>query len=130
MKSICIGIHVHEQPQQLQATIESVRRNTPAGVELLLLPDGPDAQVRQALRSWAEIPQLGTDKPCGTAACFNRLAANTDADLLVLLESGSRVAPQWLDHLIAALDANPANGLAGPSTNQCWNEQGAFAGGG
>jgi glycosyltransferase involved in cell wall biosynthesis len=31
-----------------------------------------------------------------------------------------------LDHLLAALDSDPRNGIAGPSTNAAWNEQGAF----
>src|SRR5207302_11079438 len=40
--------------------------------------------------------------------------------------SGARVGPRWLEFLLAGLDADPRNGLAGPSTNRCWNEQGAF----
>src|SRR5262249_47369235 len=34
--------------------------------------------------------------------------------------------PGWLDALLAALAADPRNGLAGPSTNYAWNEQGVF----
>ena len=44
----------------------------------------------------------------------------------MLLESGVQVAPGWLDRLLAALAADPHNGLAGPSTNNAWNEQCAF----
>ena len=47
----------------------------------------------------------------------------------VLLESGSLVSPGWLEAL-AALDTDPVNGLAGPSTNLAWNEQAAFPHGG
>jgi glycosyltransferase involved in cell wall biosynthesis len=32
-----------------------------------------------------------------------------------------------LDHLLTALDADPRNGLAGPSTNKSWNEQCVYA---
>ena len=55
-----------------------------------------------------------------------RLMTSTDADVLVLLESGTQVGPGWLEHLLAALCADPHNGLAGPSTNVSWNEQCAF----
>ena len=41
----------------------------------------------------------------------------------MLLESGSVVASGWLDHLLAALESDARNGLAGPSTNNAWNEQ-------
>jgi glycosyltransferase involved in cell wall biosynthesis len=90
---------------------------------LLLLPDGPDEATRAALAALRELPQAGTGEPLGPPACFNRLAVSTDADVLVFLESGAIVGPGWLDYLLAALDADPRNGLAGPSTNYAWNEQ-------
>lgn len=127
---ICIGIHPHEQPEQLHATLQSVRRNTASAVQLILLPDGPDAGMRQALRGLDEIPQFGTQEPLGPAACFNRLAASSAADIVVLLDSGSQVGPGWLDHLLAALESDPHNGLAGPTTNYAWNEQCVYWGSG
>src|SRR5262245_34318361 len=126
MKRICIGVHAHEQPEQLRATLESLRRNTVAETQVILLPDGPDAGLKQALPAFGNIAQFDTKEPLGAAACFNRLAANSDAEIVVLLESGARVAPNWLERLVVALDADPANGLAGPSTNHAWNEQGVF----
>lgn len=126
MKRICIGIHVCDQAERLHATLESVRQNTASRAELILLPDGPDARTRQALQMLGHIAQFGTDEPLGTPACFNRLALHSDADILVLLEAGAQVAPRWLDRLVAALDADPANGLAGPSTNLAWNKQSVF----
>jgi len=122
MRSICIGIHVHAEPERLRATLGSVRANTSGSFELLLLPDGLDDPTKAALATMTDLrqsPAVAT----GVAACFNWLASSTDADILVLLESGAQVGPGWLDHLLAALDADPRNGLAGPSTNNCWNEQ-------
>jgi len=121
---VCVGIHCHEQPEQLHATLESVRRS--ANVKLILLPDGPDPRMRQALRRLNDIPQYDSEKPTGTAACFNRLAAVSAADVVVLLESGAQVGPGWLELLLAALAADSRNGLAGPSTNSSWNEQGVY----
>ncbi|MGH2522710.1 MAG: glycosyltransferase, partial [Anaerolineales bacterium] len=127
MPRICIGIHVHAEPDRLRATLDSLRATTSHTVDLLLLPDGPDEATRAALAALADLPQSGTAAPLGPPACFNRLAAATDAQVLVLLESGSQVGPGWLDYLLAALGADPRNGLAGPSTNQAWNEQGVFS---
>jgi O-antigen biosynthesis protein len=126
LTKVCVGVNVYAEPERLRATLASLRANTPAGVELLLLPDGPDAETSALLSSLVGIPQSGTFEPSGAAACFNRLAAATDADVLVLLESGALVSPRWLDFLLAALEENGQHGLAGPSTNHCWNEQGAF----
>jgi len=126
MTRICIGVHVHAEPARLAATLRSLRANTPPGVELLLLPDGPDEETRAALAHFEALPQSGTVEARGAASCFNRLAALSDADLLVLLESGTQVAPRWLEHLEAALAEDPRNGLAGPTTNSAWNEQGVY----
>lgn len=126
MTKVCVGVNVHAEPERLHATLASLRANTPAGVELLLLPDGPDAETSNALSTLSAVPQSGTFEPSGAAACFNRLTAATDAEVLVLLESGSLVSPRWLDFLLVALEENPQHGLAGPSTNRSWNEQGAF----
>jgi len=126
MKRICLGVHVHAEPERLRATLASVQANTLLPLNLLLLPDGPDEETRRALADLKDLQQSGTAEPRGMAACFNRLVAAVEADVYVLLESGSLVAPNWLDYLLAALDADPHHGLAGPSTNHVWNEQGAF----
>ena len=125
MARIRIGIHVHAEPQRLHETLASLRQNArPA--ELLILSDGPDLPTREALASISDISQLGTEEARGTPSCFNRLVASGEADLFVLLESGALPGPGWLDYLAAAIDADSRNGLAGPSTNRCWNEQAIF----
>jgi len=126
MPAVRIGIYVYEDPDRLKATLDSVRRHTPKGVAVWLLPDGPDAPTRAALAALVDIPQFGTDDPRGTAAVFNRLAAPPGADVVVLLESGCVVSRGWLEPLLAALQ-QPATGLAGPTTNVSWNEQGAYS---
>jgi O-antigen biosynthesis protein len=126
---VLIGIHVHAEPDRLQATLDAVRRNS-ADVPILLLPDGPDEPTRRVLETLSTLPQSGTEQPLGAAACFNRLASWSRSSVVILLESGSEPGPRWLDHLLAGLDADPRNGLAGPSTNMSWNEQAVFRGAG
>jgi O-antigen biosynthesis protein len=123
VKKVCIGIYVHAEPLRLQATLKSVRAHTNVDFELLLLPDGPDVPTQAILRQLSDVPQSATVEPRGTAACFNRLTAASEADVLVLLESGALVSPQWLEHLLRGLDSDSRNGLAGPTTNYSWNEQ-------
>src|SRR5262245_40463025 len=101
MSRICIGIHVHAEPGRLHTTLNSLSAYTTQPVSLLLLPDGPDEATRAALAALRELPQAGTGEALGPPACFNRLAVSTDADVLVLLESGAIVGPGWLDYLLA-----------------------------
>ena len=63
----------------------------------------------------SDLVHLDSAKPLGAATCFNRLIAHDDADVVVFLESGSIVTPEWWQRLWAALQADPAHGLAGPS---------------
>jgi glycosyltransferase involved in cell wall biosynthesis len=128
MKKISIGIYLDGQLDRLRWTLASIEANTSHDVELLLLLDGVvlNETAARSLPAWNRIKVSATSDARGRAACFNRLASLTDAEVLVLLESGVQVAPGSLDRLLAALAADPRNGLAGPSTNNAWNEQCAF----
>jgi glycosyltransferase involved in cell wall biosynthesis len=125
MKRTLIGIHMQCGPERLHATLASIRANTAPEAELLLLPDGPDGETFDALEQLGCIPQSATSDALGAPACLNRLVQYASRDVYVFLESGSLVAPGWLDHLLSALEDLP-NGLAGPSTNLAWNEQCLF----
>lgn len=126
-RRILLGLLVQAPEQDVQASLHALHENTPLPLEVRLLaaPSG-EAQAR-ALRPLLEdvggLRQHWGPPGQGTAAAFNRLIAEA-ADVYVLLEAGARPAPGWLDLLLAALDADPSHGLAGPSTNRCWNEQG------
>jgi O-antigen biosynthesis protein len=123
---VCVGVAVHAEPARLAATIRFLRAHTDPGVRLVLLPDGPDEPTAAALGGdprFGAIEQWATAEPRGMAACFNRLACRSPAGVVVLLESGALVGPRWLELLLAALDRDGC-GLAGPSTNLSWNEQG------
>jgi glycosyltransferase involved in cell wall biosynthesis len=128
MKRISIGIYVDGQLERLRWTLGSVAAHTPHDVELLVLLDGVtfnETAVRK-LPAWNRVKLSATPEARGAAACFNRLATLSDAELVVLLEAGVQVTSGWLDRLLAALASDPRNGLVGPSTNNSWNEQCAF----
>jgi glycosyltransferase involved in cell wall biosynthesis len=119
-----VGIHAYEQPLRLRATVAALRERSPEA-EIVALADGPDRATATEIdrltlkRSQTPIPQ-------GAAACFNRLLGSGEADVYVFLESGALVGPGWLERLLAGLAADERHGLAGPSTNAAWNEQGCF----
>jgi glycosyltransferase involved in cell wall biosynthesis/GT2 family glycosyltransferase len=123
---VCLGVAVHAEPTRLADTVRFLRAYTDPEVRLVLLPDGPDEPTAAALATDPDLSameQWATPDTRGMAACFNRLATRSRANVVVLLESGALVGPRWLTLLLAALD-RPGCGLAGPSTNTCSNEQG------
>lgn len=127
MNRVDVGIYLQTDPDRLSATLAHLRAASgPIPMRVLLLPDGPDIAMRDALLSYRDLPQFETPAPGGAAAAFNRLLRASDAPLIVFLEAGSLVGPGWLERLLTALAADPHHGLAGPSTNRAWNVQAAF----
>ena len=121
-----MGIYVDSDLDRLYVTLTSLRVNGHHQASLLLLVDGLNAQLESKLTaSFADYPQSITAVSRGAPACFNRLLQE-NADLYVYLESGVMVGHGWLQSLLACLEADPQNGLAGPSTNRSWNEQRVF----
>ncbi|MDR5748832.1 glycosyltransferase [Caballeronia sp. LZ029] len=125
-EKLLIGIHVHTRPADLAATLNALRWNTGNAFDAVLLVDGPDDSLSQALPGQSHLAQSLTTEARGAAACFNRLVAHADADWYVFLESGGIAGPGWWRHIVNALRARQTHGLAGPSTNSAWNEQCVF----
>jgi O-antigen biosynthesis protein len=125
MRRVAVGIAVHAEPRRFAATLDAVRATAGDAAEILVVADHADAETEAALASLAPPATILFSEETGGAAGFNRLLGATDAAFCVLLESGCRPAPGWLDRLLDGLGADPRNGLAGPSTNRSWNEQAA-----
>jgi hypothetical protein len=123
-RSVAIGIYADAEPPRLRATPPSPGLRPSASAALALLADGPDDVTGAALAT-LDMRWSPTRSSAGPLECFNRLAASTDADVVILLESGSIPAPGALERLVAAV-LQDGVGLAGPSTNDAWNEQRVF----
>lgn len=130
MQSVTIGIYLDGDVRRLDATLAGLAKHTATPFELLLLPDAIGDDAASSLAGRGILITSPNERPSGAAAWFNRLATCTSTDVIVFLEAGAVPGPRWLELLLAALGADPANGLAGPSTNSAWNEQGALHGGG
>jgi glycosyltransferase involved in cell wall biosynthesis len=124
---VAIGVHVHAEPAGLRETLANIEKNTTGAVELLVIPDGVDDDTRAYLDDLRSLRILNDVGATGGAACLNRLRDASPADIVVLLESGCRVGPDWLTPILRALE-RPSAGLAGPSTNRSWNAQNVFPG--
>lgn len=123
---VSIGIICDSEPQRLLRTLACLQPLLSPQVEVLLLPDMPDAAMRAQLAALPQYPQLSgaTD---GHAACFNRLLAHSQRDVCLLLEAGAAPGGNWLAILLAVLQANSDIGVFGPSSNRAWNMQRQFA---
>jgi len=123
IETITVGIWHYGAIDRLVQSLTSLRRSTLQAVNLLLLLDGPVANLRPTLANWPDAAHWLSPTPIGAPGCFNRLIHHDHADLVIFLESGSLVTPGWLDLLLAAFAADERHGLAGPSTNRAWDDQ-------
>src|SRR6202034_228455 len=111
MKRVCIGIHYSSHLDALRATLAHLRSNTPRSASLLLLAEGLDPIASLELRALPDVLQLCTAAPEGAAACFNRFAAASTAEVLVFIESGTLVPSDWLVRMSAPLGSDAKIGL-------------------
>jgi O-antigen biosynthesis protein len=124
-RRVLIGVHVTEQTQDAAGTVRRLFETTAQPFEIRMLIDPVPNEAAPLILGFPaqrNVQICAIDAPGGAAASFNRLVAEP-ADRYIFLESGVRPGRDWLTYLLAALDADPVNGLAGPSTNRCWNEQ-------
>jgi O-antigen biosynthesis protein len=121
-RRILIGVHVTSVTEDPAGTLLRLYQTITENFELRVLVDPAPGEADAVLETLRDVQRLTVSEPGGAPASFNLLVAEP-ADLYVLVESGVHPGPDWLTQILAALDADPANGLAGPSTNRCWNEQ-------
>jgi glycosyltransferase involved in cell wall biosynthesis len=124
MTRIAVGVPVHAEPARLLATLASIAANTKRAHDVVVIPDGADAETHATLAALTNVRVLDDRGARGGAACLNELARATDADVVILIESGAVAGPRAIDLLVDAVESGA--GLAGPSTNRAWNEQGVF----
>ena len=118
---IVIGVYGSADFVQVDATLQALYEHAPHPCSVLLLAD--DAAGEGAAR--ARYPGLAVTVGGSPAAAFNRMTAALAADVYIFVEAGARCTHGALQAMLAALQADAAHGLAGPSTNRAWNEQAA-----
>lgn len=123
--SVLIGVHLTAGSQDVGDTLRALFETTQQPFKVAILVDPAPSEAAGAAAQLAALRGVRLwpiSAPGGGAASFNRLIAE-NAKVYVFLEAGARPGPGWLGLMLDALDADPANGLAGPTTNWCWNEQ-------
>jgi len=112
IKQVCVGIHCHEQPEQLHATLDSLRRHTAApsiNVKLILLPDGPDPRHVMTYECPTIAGMMNQGYDCGSDDYFNVAPAggsylathwNLYDNAFLFLKMGYASAMAWVLFLI------------------------------
>jgi O-antigen biosynthesis protein len=115
-----IIICAHNALADVQACLTTVVAHTHAPYRLILIDDGSDAPTRDYLAEFAHrhLALLQrNDHALGYTRAANQGLRLAQAPYIVLLNSDTLVAPQWLERLITCAASAPNIGMAGPLSN-------------
>jgi glycosyltransferase involved in cell wall biosynthesis len=109
MLSISVIIPCHNATRFLEATLASVRAQTYASVETILVNDGSDNRedvrtleaLGRTVSKYIEQPHLGLP------AARNAGIRAASSDRIVLLDADDLLEPAYISECVAALDAHP-----------------------
>lgn len=109
---IAVGVRCHDAGRTLEATLGSIRRQTRAPDELVIVDhESADIYTQQVLslnrgNGIRVIPVTGSD-----AAARNAAVWATSAEYLVVLDADTEIANDYLEQSSACLDREPAAGF-------------------
>ncbi len=127
--NILVGVYVdtNTTSTQLDNVLYHLHLNMAEinNVKLLLLLDQPNAQLKHDIN---QLPYSSIELPVqqnGYVYYFNRLIA-LRADYYLFITCDMLLAPNSLDILLSVFRSNQQIGLAGPSSNNAWNQQSLY----
>lgn len=101
--------------EHLRTFLPSVVRFTPPEVDIVVADNGStDDSLAFLEQNFPAIKLVCLDQNYGFAEGYNRALKEVEADYYILLNSDIEVTPQWVEPLIATLDANPSVAAVAP----------------
>lgn len=114
MTPLSIVIPSHNRPDLLRTCLHSVRRNSPAGVQVIVVDDGSrDRLVSATADEFTGVTVLRHERPLGFAAAANLGIAAATGAAIELLNDDTEVEPGWADAALARF-ADPTVGAVAP----------------
>lgn len=118
---VSVGIPVYNREHLIAETIESVLAQTFEDFELVICDNGSTDGTAEVCREYAALdPRVKfhrNDENRGAAYNFNRVFELSSGEYFKWLAADDLCEPQFLEHCVQALDANPAASLAYPRAN-------------
>ncbi len=124
-KSLSIGIYCppFSSVKDVLNTLDSINLSKGSFyIKIVVIADGNNHEI--GLQEHQNYSIKRNDKYSGKASCFNLLISSGNSDFFAFLEAGVLLGPECLQQLLNCFIQDKHCGLAGPSTNSCWNDQG------
>ncbi len=118
--TVDVVVCVHNALEDVQRCLESVVKHSTLPYGLFLVDDGSDEPTRDYLAEFANMQQaqlVRNETAVGYARAANLGMQRAAADYVILLNSDTIVAPEWLDRLVMCAESDPKIGAVGPLSN-------------
>jgi GT2 family glycosyltransferase len=117
-----IVVCVHNALECVQRCLTSVAANRDATVHrIIIVNDGSQLETTDWLHTFARQHEncqlIEHETALGYTRAANAGMAASEGEALVLLNSDTEVAPNWIEKLFDAFDAAPGIGIVGPMSN-------------
>lgn len=98
----------------IAASLTALRRQTYARLEVIVVDNGsPDCTAEIVAHSFPEVRLIKTGQNLGVAGGNNVGLRAARGEICVLINADVEVHPDWLAHLVHAMQADPRIGVAG-----------------
>jgi GT2 family glycosyltransferase len=121
-KTVDIVIPVYNALELVNACVMSVLEHRDAKQHrLILIDDGSDVPTAEFLKSMSKenthCTLLRSDHATGFTKAANRGLRESTADLVIVLNSDTRVPPRWVEKILDVMFNTPGVGVVGPLSN-------------
>ncbi|HET8955190.1 MAG TPA: glycosyltransferase [Solirubrobacterales bacterium] len=120
--SVVICAYTLDRLDVMGEAIASLRAQTLAPHEVILVVDHAPELLEEARRRWPELKIVANREQQGLSGARNTGVAEADGEVVAFLDDDAMAAPEWLAHLADAY-ADPAVLGAGGAVHPRWLEQ-------
>lgn len=107
--AVSLVIPTHNEGDDVLATVDCILRNSPAGIQLIVVDDGSTDHSAARLRGLAEQGQLQLfrGERLGAIGARNKGASMASADIVGFIDAHCYTPRGWLDPLLTTFDHHP-----------------------
>lgn len=113
--AVVICAYTQQRWGDLQDAVESAKRQ-PDSTEVIVVIDHEPELFRRAAARWPELRVVENAEDRGLSGARNTGVALTDADVVAFLDDDATADPDWLVHLVDALEEPDVVGVGGRAT--------------
>jgi GT2 family glycosyltransferase len=96
--------------QHLPDCLEALAKQTYHDAEVIVADNGStDGSLAYLAESWPEVTVVELGRNTGFSAACNAGIAASSGEYVVLLNNDTAAEPEWLERLVAAMDADPSS---------------------